>query len=144
MNRRVYLAAVGTAASAGLSGCASVLNVFNRNPCAGDGCDIGMTRNKFVPDTYRVSVGDTVVWRNTSGAVHTITALEDSIPDDAAYFATGGFEDEKTARTAWHEHGDGGISTRDTYEHTFEVPGTYDYICIPHVRAGMTGKIIVE
>ncbi|WP_306056928.1 cupredoxin domain-containing protein [Natronococcus wangiae] len=146
MNRRVYLAAVGTAASAGLAGCSSVLNVFDDDdgPCAGDECDIGMSRNEFLPESYTASVGETVVWKNTSGAVHTVTALEDQIPDDADYFASGGYEDEETAIDAWHDHGGGGINTRETYEHTFEVPGTYAYICEPHVGAGMIGEIVVE
>ncbi|WP_137289983.1 cupredoxin domain-containing protein [Natronorubrum halophilum] len=142
MNRRVYLAAVGTAASAGLAGCSAVRSAFEDEPCSGDDCTIGMTRNEFLPDEYEASVGETVVWKNTSGADHTVTALENHIPEDAEYFATGGYEDESTARDAW-DHNGGGLGPRDTFEHTFEVPGTYDYICIPHVRADMTGTIVV-
>ena len=146
MNRRVYLAAVGTAATAGLAGCSSVLSVFEDDdgPCAGDECDIGMSRNEFLPDTYETSVGEPVVWKNTSGADHTITALENQSPDDAEYFASGGYEDQGTAIDAWHESRGGGLSTRETYEHTFEVPGTYVYICEPHVEGGMIGEVIVE
>ncbi|WP_049925756.1 cupredoxin domain-containing protein [Halopiger goleimassiliensis] len=144
MNRRVYLAAVGTSVSASLAGCSSVLGVFDdADLCAGDDCDIGMTRNEFVPREYETSVGETVVWKNTSGAVHTVTALESGIPDEADYFASGGYEDEQTARDAWHDHQGGRINTRETYEYTFDVPGTYDYICIPHVRSDMVGTITV-
>ncbi len=49
-------------------------------PCGGDGCDVGMTRNEFVPEEYEVRVGETVVWKNTSGADHTVTALENTLP----------------------------------------------------------------
>ncbi|MWV39829.1 plastocyanin/azurin family copper-binding protein [Natrialba sp. INN-245] len=143
MNRRAYLASVGTVASVGLAGCSSVLGVFEDDPCGGDGCDIGMTRNEFVPEEYEVRVGETVVWKNTSGADHTVTALENTLPEGAAYFATGDYEDERTARDAWHEYRGGRLGTRETYEHTFEVPGTYDYICEPHIRGGMVGTIIV-
>lgn len=31
-----------------------------------------------------------------------------------------------------------------TYEHTFEVAGTYEYVCEPHEAQGMEGTIIVE
>lgn len=145
MNRRVYLAAVGTAASASLAGCSSVLSVFDddEGPCAGDECDIGMSRNEFLPESYEANVGETVVWKNTSGADHTVTALENQIPDDADYFASGGYEDEETAIEAWHDYTGGGLSTRETYEHTFDVPGTYAYICEPHVKGGMIGEVVV-
>jgi len=145
MNRRVYLAAVGSGATAGLAGCTSVLSVFGDDDefCRGDDCDIGMTRNEFVPREYETTVGDTVVWKNTSGADHTVTALENQIPDDAEYFASGGYEDEDTAIEAWHEYRGGRLGTRETYAHTFEVPGTYHYICEPHVKADMVGTVVV-
>ncbi|MFC4544400.1 plastocyanin/azurin family copper-binding protein [Halosolutus amylolyticus] len=143
MNRRVLLAALGTGAASGLAGCSSVLSLSEDDPCGGDECDIGMTRNEFLPETYEATVGETVVWKNTSGADHTITALESSLPDGAEYFATGGFEDEETARIAWEGNRGGRLGTRETYEHTFDVPGTYPYICIPHVGGGMVGEIVV-
>jgi len=31
-----------------------------------------------------------------------------------------------------------------SYEHTFEEEGTYEYICEPHVAAGMEGTLSVE
>lgn len=31
-----------------------------------------------------------------------------------------------------------------TFEHTFDTPGTYDYFCEPHLALGMTGVIRVE
>lgn len=146
MNRRVYLAAVGTAVSAGLAGCSTVRSTFELDeddPCGGDDCDIGMTRNEFVPREYEVVVGETVTWKNTSGADHTVTARESSLPEGGDYFATGGYDDEETAIDAWHEYRGGRLGTRETYEHTFEVPGTYTYICEPHVKADMVGEIIV-
>ncbi|AXR78810.1 cupredoxin domain-containing protein [Natrarchaeobaculum sulfurireducens] len=145
MNRRVYLAAVGSGATAGLAGCTSVLSVFGDDDefCSGDDCDIGMTRNEFVPREYETTVGETVVWKNTSGADHTVTALENQIPDDAEYFASGDYEDEDTAIEAWHDYRGGRLGTRETYAHTFEVPGTYHYICEPHVKADMVGTVVV-
>lgn len=143
MHRRVYLAAVGTAASASLAGCSTVLSAFDDDPCDGEGCDVGMTRTEFVPETFETTVGETVVWKNTSEADHTVTALENALPGGAEYFATGGFADETAAREAWHEERGGRLGTRETFEHTFEVPGTYEYICIPHVAADMVGTVVV-
>ena len=142
MNRRTLLTAVSGSAMAPLAGC-SVLGDLGDDPCSGDDCDVGMTRNAFVPEEYEVGVGDTVVWRNTSGADHTVTAYESGIPEDADYFATGGYEDETAARNAWND-GDGGFSPGETFEHTFEVPGTYAYVCLPHEKGGMTGTIVVS
>ncbi|QSW98575.1 cupredoxin domain-containing protein [Haloterrigena alkaliphila] len=143
MNRRVYLAAVGSAASTGLAGCSAVSSAFSEDDGC-DGCDIGMTRNAFTPDEYEVSVGETVVWKNTSDADHTITARESSLPDGADYFATGGFEDEATAVDAWHAERGGRLGIRETFEHTFDVVGTYRYFCEPHINAGMAGRIVVS
>jgi plastocyanin len=143
VNRRTLLATLGTGSLAGLAGCSSVLG-FGNSPCRGAACDIGMRRNAFVPATHEVGVGDTVVWRNTSGADHTVTAYGDAIPEAAAFFATGGYENEQRAREAWQTSRGGRLGPRDTFEHTFEIPGTYNYVCIPHERAGMTGTVVVS
>ncbi|WP_255169966.1 cupredoxin domain-containing protein [Natrononativus amylolyticus] len=142
MNRRVYLAAAGSAVCTGLAGCLVVGDATDQL-FGGAEYDIGMSRNEFLPDEYEASVGETVVWKNTSEADHTVTALERSLPEGADYFATGDFEDEETAIDAWYEHRGGRLGTRETYEHTFEVPGSYDYICEPHVRGGMVGRVVV-
>ncbi|ARS88603.1 cupredoxin domain-containing protein [Natrarchaeobaculum aegyptiacum] len=148
MHRRVYLAAVGSATAAGLAGCTSVLDSSSSGNgddrfCHGDECDIGMSRMEFLPETYEVTVGETVVWKNTSAADHTVTAREETLPEGAEYFASGGYEDEETAIDAWHQSRGGRIGPRETYEHTFEVPGEYVYICEPHVHGGMVGTIVV-
>jgi plastocyanin len=36
------------------------------------------------------------------------------------------------------------IQSGDTFDVTFEQPGTYEYYCIPHESAGMKGTIVVE
>lgn len=142
MKRRAYLAALGGGGLAGLAGC-TTLGRIGIAPGEDDEYDIGMTRNEFVPMEYEATVGETVVWKNTSEAVHTVTAYEGAIPDDADYFATGGFETEEAARQGWADNGGGGFDTRETYEHTFEVPGTYSYVCIPHEPGGMVGDVVV-
>lgn len=99
----------------------------------------------FEPESITVDVGTTVVWDNVGNTAHTVTAYEDEIPDDAAYFASGGYDSEDAAREGWtpgdEESGD--IPGGETYEHTFETPGTYEYFCIPH-ESSMVGTIEVE
>ncbi|AFK18236.1 copper-binding protein [Haloferax mediterranei ATCC 33500] len=95
----------------------------------------------FDPERLTVSTGTTIRWVNDSDIVHTVTAYEDEIPDDATYFASGGFESERAAR---NELTGGLIGPGGAYEHTFDVPGTYEYYCIPHESSGMVGSIVVK
>jgi len=136
VSRRSFLAVVGSTATAGLTGC---LGLFEREPF-----DIGMTATAFNPPTFSVPVGTTVVWRNTSTRGHTVTAYEGGIPDAAEYFASGGYEDEESAREAWESDFGGALETGDRFSHTFEVAGRYDYVCIPHETGGMYATVYVE
>lgn len=143
MNRRAYLAVFASASTAALAGC-SVLGALDGEPCDGDRCDIGMTRNEFVPEEYEVSVGEPVVWQNTSEADHTVTAYPNPLFEEGeTYFATGGYDDFDTAYEEWWDDRGGRLGTRETFEHTFSVPGTYDYVCLPHEAAAMVGRIVV-
>jgi plastocyanin len=89
---------------------------------------------KFEPARVDVHSGDTVEWHNTSSMPHTVTAdarraaegKEVVLPSDAAPFDSGR------------------IATGGTFRHTFTVPGTYKYICIPHAAFGMAGEVIVK
>jgi plastocyanin len=95
----------------------------------------------FDPVTLTVEVGATVTWENVGSVAHTVTAYESRIPPDAEYFASGGFDSEQAAR---EKMTDGLLRDGDTYQHTFEVAGTYDYVCIPHEGSGMKGSIEVK
>jgi plastocyanin len=134
MRRRAVIAA----------GAASILSGCLGGRSSGDtDFDVGMGSSFYRPEELRVGRGETVVWRNTGARRHTVTAYEDGIPDGAAYFASGGDDTESAARDAW-ERGNGALDPGETFEHTFEVSGTYDYFCIPHVRMGMEGRVVVE
>ncbi|KAB1196629.1 MULTISPECIES: plastocyanin/azurin family copper-binding protein [Haloferax] len=136
-SRRRFLAAAGTAVTVGLAGCATSL--------ASDGdFDVGMTAVAFTPPTVTIEVGDTVVWKNTSSRGHTVTAYESLIPEGADFFASGGYDDEQTARDAYSNSLGGLINSNETYSYTFDVPGEYEYLCIPHEQAGMVGTVVVE
>lgn len=95
----------------------------------------------FDPKTKTIETGQTVTWTNTSDVDHTVTAYGDKIPDGATYFASGGFESERAARTNVTE---GLIAPGNEYEHTFEEPGTYEYYCVPHESSGMVGTVQIE
>ena len=118
-----------------IAGCSS-----NSNP---DGTTrVSMNEDfAFDPKTVTVSAGTTVRWVNDSEVGHTVTAYGDRIPTEAAYFASGGFESERAAR---NDVSGGLLATDETYEHTFDITGTYEYVCIPHESSGMTGTVTVE
>lgn len=140
MNRRTFLATTAGLTSVAFAGCTSLGTTKGKY-------DIGMSSNAFIPEKYTISVGDTVVWKNTSSRAHSVTAYENTIPENAQYFASGGFDSEQAARKSWvRQTGPNGgkILGGQTYKHTFEVPGTYSYFCIPHEIVGMVGIINVK
>lgn len=141
--RRGVLAMSATALATSVAGCGGADGSESSN----DGTVVEMTDELvYDPETVTVSVGETVTWENTGNVGHTVTAYEDNIPDGAEYFASGGFDSESAARDAY-EPGDtdaGDIPGGETYEHTFETAGTYEYYCIPHESSEMVGTVEVE
>ncbi len=87
----------------------------------------------FDPVGVLIAPGQTVRWSNRDkGNSHTATAYAPEnddhprrIPDGAAPFDSDY------------------LLPGDSFEMTFDVPGIYDYFCIPHEMAGMVGRIIV-
>jgi plastocyanin len=104
---------------------------------------VSMQAVAFEPAELTVSVGDTVAWEWAAGEAHNVVAYQDGIPDDATYWASGGFESEEAARTGW-ENGEGAVQSGQAYVHTFETAGEHAYFCVPHEAAGMEGTIVVE
>jgi len=100
----------------------------------------------FDPDEIAVTPGTTVVWDNVGNIGHSVTAYEEDLPADAEFFASGGFETEDAARSAYSagDPDSGDIAGGETYEYTFETEGTYPYFCIPHESVGMLGTIEVS
>lgn len=95
----------------------------------------------FEPKVVTISVNEIVTFVSESRDAHTVTAYEDTLPDGASFFASGGFGSEDEARD---DIAGGLLSSGDSFEVTFESPGTYQYFCIPHESSGMTGRIVVE
>jgi len=140
MYRRRFLRRAGAAGSAAtavaLAGCAGVGGEPD--------FDVGMLASAYQPRQITVSVGDTVVWENTSARAHTVTATPGGLPDGADFFASGGFDDYETAESAWQSDFGGILESGDRFEHTFSVPGAHEYVCIPHREGGMYGTVVVE
>mgnify|MGYP005851412537 CR=1 FL=1 len=104
---------------------------------------LGTARSDFEPGELTISSGDTVAWKHAVGEAHNVVAYQDNIPDDATYWASGGFDSEEAARTGW-ENGEGAVQSGQSYVRTFETTGTHEYFCTPHEAAGMVGSITVE
>lgn len=96
---------------------------------------VGMTNTmKFKADTVRINVGETVMWENSSLLAHSVTAdPSESTIDESAELPEGA-----------EPFNSGMMDPEETFSHTFEVPGTYKYFCIPHEGAKMVGWVIVE
>lgn len=133
LHRRRVLELSGAALAAATAGCLTG---------TGDSKTVSMTESLgFDPETVRVSTGGTVRWVNDSDIEHTVTADGDGIPAEASYFASGDFDSEQAA----NQNLEGGLlANGETYEHTFEQSGTYEYYCIPHEGSGMVGTVTVE
>jgi plastocyanin len=100
----------------------------------------------FDPESLTIAPGDTVVWENVGAVGHSVTAYEGEIPEDAEYFASGGFDSEQAARDAYSagDPDSGDVPGGESYQHTFETEGEYGYFCIPHEQAGMVASLTVE
>jgi len=73
----------------------------------------------FKPTTISIKAGDTVVWTQQDGSPHTVTAV--SGPES--------FES-------------GNLRKDQTFSHTFNTPGTYEYKCSLHPN--MKGTVVVS
>jgi plastocyanin len=92
---------------------------------------------KFVPEEVEISVGDTVRWTAESEG-HNVSFKPDAhskveLPEGAEPFAT--YEGDRSFMV---------MEVGETLEHTFAVPGTYVYVCVPHAGQGMVGRVIVS
>ncbi len=89
---------------------------------------------KFVPGQVTIRPGEAVEWKNASTYTHTVTADPSwaikpqnvQLPEGVKPFDSGN------------------IAPGKTYQHTFSVPGTYRYFCIPHQDSGMIGEVLVK
>ena len=88
----------------------------------------------FEPATIEVRAGQTVVWKNSSREVHTVTADPGQATDA---------QDVELPKGA-QRFDSGFLNPSQTYEHTFKTPGTYRYVCTLHEVQRMVGQVIVR
>ncbi|WP_435069760.1 plastocyanin/azurin family copper-binding protein [Haloplanus sp. C73] len=120
MNRRTFLQTAGGVAAASTLAQPTTAQEANTVQITMDG------GNFFIdPVGLYVEPGETVTFEIGAGAPHSSTAYEDRIPSDAE---------------AWDS---GLLQEGETFEHTFDVEGTYDYNCSAHVSLGQVGRIVV-
>jgi len=86
-------------------------------PAAPPQIEVAIDGFAFKPADITVPAGTAVVWYNNDSVIHTATARDGSFDS-------------------------GSLSKGDTFSHTFEAKGSFEYYCIPHPY--MTGVIIVE
>ena len=155
MDRRRFLRFAGVAGTAGVAGVTGCLDNGNGNETDGNttnGTDGNETSDEgpqdyveitagpqgrwaFEPEEVEVTVGGTVEWYFAS-AGHNVT----SHPD-----AHNKCENPEGAEPFKSYEGDNHLSINDvdsTYSHTFETPGEYTYVCVPHATR-MVGHITV-
>lgn len=127
--RSVLRGAVGVGAAAALAGCIgggdnSEVEAMDA-PEGTEIVEVGPDEsNQFTPDELTVEPGTPVRFVWLSGG-HNVAV--ESQPADANW--------------SGHDPTEGrGFS----HEHTFEVPGRYEYVCTPHRGYGMTGTVVVE
>lgn len=102
-----------------------------------DGLNVAMVTDGneyyFEPIGLHVELGETVTFVNESGS-HSSTAYHERvdaagttrIPDGAEPWDSGTLSGES-----------------ETFEHTFDTAGSYDYFCVPHRSMEMVGRIVV-
>lgn len=94
---------------------------FSLEP-TGEVVEVTLTANQtFSPAEISISPGTTVRWVNESQESHTVT------PDG---------HDEWSSASLTQEG--------QTFTHTFDEAGDFDYYCEPHLALGMTGRVVVQ
>lgn len=86
----------------------------------------------FRPRGLLIQPGQTVRWVNRDkGNVHTSTAYH---PDNGKPLRI------PQGAASWNSDY---LMPGESFAMTFDIPGVYDYFCIPHEHAGMVGRLIV-
>jgi plastocyanin len=88
----------------------------------------------FEPKRIDVEIGEKVTWKNVGKIGHTVTADKSKAADPSFVSIPAGTKE-------WDS---GLVNEGQSYARTFEKPGTYRYICIPHEGAGMVGTVVVR
>jgi plastocyanin len=88
----------------------------------------------FEPKRIEVAAGEKVTWENVGKVGHTVTADKSKAADPSLVSIPAGTRE-------WDS---GFVNEGQSSSRTFQKPGTYRYICIPHEGAGMVGTVVVR
>lgn len=103
-------------------------------PVAANTGTVSMSDMAFIPATITVSVGEKVVWKNSSQVFHNVvddsskalSKMDVSLPSGGKAFDSGLLQPSQT------------------FSRVFTVPGVYRYVCTLHEGNGMKGVVIVR
>jgi plastocyanin len=90
----------------------------------GGATEVSMENIQFDPAEVSIAAGDTVTWTNNESVAHDVQKTEGPGPD-------------------FNSGPQGDMGEGDTFEHTFDEPGTYEYVCRVHAP-GMAGTVVVK
>ena len=96
---------------------------------------------KFDPANLTIKQGDGVKWIMVSGGPHNVAFDPAKVPDDVESVLSANMPNQMMPLSSPYM-----TQPNETYIISFAgvKPGTYDYVCTPHVMMGMTGKITVQ
>jgi amicyanin len=83
----------------------------------GDSVTVRINGMRFEPATITVTPGTTVTWLQQSPMPHTVSGTSGALKSSA-------------------------LRSGQRYSHTFDAPGSYDYVCDFH--PGMKGRVVVD
>jgi plastocyanin len=89
---------------------------------------------KFMPEKFKIKPGQTVEWINDAKTLHSVDADPSMVQKGSDVVLPKGAKPFDS----------GFMQPGATYDHTFTVPGTYKYTCVPHEKDNMNGQIVVE
>jgi amicyanin len=79
--------------------------------------NVSIANMAFDPASLEVPVGTTVTWTNTESIPHTVTSSDGALSSDT-------------------------LQMNDTFRHTFDTPGSFDYFCAIHPN--MRARVVVR
>jgi len=96
---------------------------------------------KFDPADLTIKQGDGVRWIMVSGGPHNVAFDPAKVPDDVESVISANMPNQMMPLSSPYL-----TQPNENYTISFAgvKPGTYDYVCTPHVMMGMTGKITVQ
>ncbi|KAF8377765.1 hypothetical protein HHK36_031150 [Tetracentron sinense] len=121
--KEVGVAVVATATSAILASNAMAIEIL----LGGDDGSLA-----FVPNSFTVSAGEKIIFKNNAGFPHNIVFDPDEIPSGV-----------DASKISMNEE-DLLNSPGETYVVILSEKGTYSFYCAPHQGAGMIGKVTVN